>query len=132
MIECRKALGKQLDLASGNSVKPKKKTVQSGNKLAVSQLRRRVIADSDDEDGVASSTPSSPSREKKRTMSPAIHSVKRQRDSSSPSCDSSDDQSVKRTKRPRQGLAAELDDLDIDMEGWSAAEDAPRRLRRRY
>ncbi|KAI4948496.1 hypothetical protein J4E91_005920 [Alternaria rosae] len=56
---------------------------------AASQRKRRLIVDSDDEDGIG------------------------------------------KAKRPRQDLSAELDDLHIDMEGWIAAEEAPRRQRRR-
>jgi hypothetical protein len=57
--------------------------------------------------------------------------MKRRSDSFLSSSDGIDYRTTRKLKRPRQDLAAELDDLDIDMEGWSASEDITRRLRRR-
>jgi hypothetical protein len=131
-------------------VEHKIKTCRSNSKSADSQRKRRFIVDSDDEDDsklphfafsithspfLASPTPPSPSsqdnRQRDRSTRSRSRNIKRRRDSFLSDSGCADKQPVRKAKRPRQDLAAELDDLDIDMEGWSAAEDAPRRQRRR-
>lgn len=83
----------------------------------------------------ALSARSSPFGEKigkrKRSVIPPPSNTKRQKDGYLSSADSNNGRNVRKSKRPRHDLNAELDDLGIDMEGWNASEDASRTLRRR-
>ena len=56
---------------------------------------------------------------------------KRQKDGFPSSADSKNGKNVRKSKRPRHDLDAELEDLGIDMEGWTASENASRKLRQR-
>jgi hypothetical protein len=133
-------------------VEHKIKTCRSDSKSADLQRKRRFMVDSDDEDEhdsklsrfafsithspcLASSAPcllsDEGNRQRDRLTRSRGRNIKRRRDSFLSDSGCADDQPVRKAKRPRQDLAAELDDLDIDMEGWSAPEDAPGRQRRR-
>ena len=83
----------------------------------------------------ALSARSSPSSEKigkrKRSVIPPPSNTKRQSDGFLSNADIDNGQKVMKPKRPRQDLNAELEDLGINMEGWTASEDASRTLRRR-
>ncbi|KAI4687251.1 hypothetical protein J4E81_008099 [Alternaria sp. BMP 2799] len=129
------ALAKERGLPSGNTFERKTPMSTSSSKSPTSQRKRRFIVDSDDDDST-SSTPSPSSSQKYHQKERSIRSVsrntKRRRDSflSDSDSDAPSDQPVRKAKKPRQDLAAELDDLDIEMEGWSAAEETPKRQRR--
>ncbi|RYO23629.1 hypothetical protein AA0121_g2036 [Alternaria tenuissima] len=101
----------------------------------ITPRQRRVVADSDDEEDDTLSARSSPSNEKtgkrKRFVIPPHGNTKRQKDGFLSNADIDNGQKVRKPKRPRQDLNAELDDLGINMEGWTASGDASRILRRR-
>ena len=78
-----------------------------------------------------SSPPSENTGKGKRSVILPPGNTKRQKDGFPSSADSNNGQNVRKSKRPRHDLNAELEDLGIDMEGWTASEDASRTLRRR-
>ncbi|KAG9195203.1 hypothetical protein G6011_00323 [Alternaria panax] len=122
-----KALGKQSHSASEDKIEHKKARKGKAKSETSSQQRRVVIdSDDDEDDGKPPHTTSHV-----RSVLPSTRNTKRPRDSFLSSADSANDETTRKSKRPRQDLDAELDDLDIDMEGWSTSEDAPKRLRRR-
>ncbi|CAN9376899.1 unnamed protein product [Alternaria alternata] len=130
----QKALGMNSDSTTRNRTERRR----LGKMKAVSESsprQRRVVLDSDDEENDTLSARSSPSSEKigkrKRSVIPPPSNTKRQSDGFLSNADIDNGQKVMKPKRPRQDLNAELEDLGINMEGWTASEDASRTLRRR-
>ncbi|CAN9193164.1 unnamed protein product [Alternaria alternata] len=130
----RKALGMNSDSTIRDRTElGRKEKIKAVSKSSPRQ--RRVVVDSDDEEDDTLSARSSPSSEKigkrKRSVIPPPSNTKRQKDGFLSSADSNNGQNVRKSKRSRHDLNAELEDLGINMEGWTASEDASRTLRRR-
>ncbi|KAB2105068.1 hypothetical protein AG0111_0g6589 [Alternaria gaisen] len=130
----QKALRMNSDSTTRDGIE-RRKTGKSKVISEITARQRRVVADSDDEEDDTLSAHSSPPNEntgkRKRSVILPPGNTKRKKDGFPSSADSNNGQNVRKSKRPRHDLNAELEDLDIDMEGWTASEDASRTLRRR-
>ncbi|CAN9406238.1 unnamed protein product [Alternaria alternata] len=130
----RRALRMNSDPTTRDRIE-RRKTGKSKVISEITARKRRVVADSDDEEDDTLSAHSSPPSENtgkgKRSVILPPGNTKRQKDGFPSSADSNNAQNVRKSKRPRHDLNAELEDLGIDMEGWTASEDASRTIRRR-
>ena len=133
-----------LNVEKRGRAKPCRKSLHDNDVLSQTQMMRKMIVSFHIPHPTfdilfslipALSARSSPSNEKtgkrKRFVIPPHGNTKRQKDGFLSNADIDNGQKVRKPKRPRQDLNAELDDLGINMEGWTASEDASRTLRRR-